>query len=147
MRYLLDTNAFNRLNADPSLMGRLAGHELFVIHTQRDELNDTPDLGHRSNLVKTLEVVAPEERTSASAVWGVSKWDKARWSSENSIYDSLLAAIKAKDKRSKRPLGQIRDALTAETAINEGLTLVTGDGVLRDVTTALGGQAITLDQL
>lgn len=147
MRYLLDTNVFNRLTADTALLARLAGHGLFVIHTQRDELNDTPDALQRAELVKALEVVEPTQRASRSAVWGVSKWDESCWSDDSSLYQALLADIKAKDKRSKRHLGQVRDALTAETAIKEGLTLVTDDCVLREVTTAHGGQAITLDQL
>jgi len=148
MRYLLDTNVFNRLAADPSLMVRLTGNDLFVIHTQRDELNDTPGHIQRAVLIKTLEVVEPAQRASASAVWDVSAWDESCWSDDDgSTYEKLLAEIKARDKRSKRHIGQVRDSLTAETAIKEGLTLVTGDGVLREVTIAHGGRAITLDEL
>jgi hypothetical protein len=60
----------------------------------------------------------------------------------------MLASLEARDKTSaKRRLNRLCDILIAETAIKNGLILVSGDANLRAVTIEFGGRAIERAQL
>lgn len=53
----------------------------------------------------------------------------------------------ATKKKHRDPYNPSRDVLIAETAIKEGLTLVSGDGNLRQVVSEFGGCAVSLEEL
>jgi hypothetical protein len=75
-------------------------------------------------------VVNPVQQATKSALWDISEWDEAEWSSDDQLLDRLLARIETEDKKSRRTkarAGQQRDALIAETAIKNGLGSGPGD--------------------
>ena len=73
------------------------------------------------------------------------------WPDEDGVFDRMLVRLKALDtasgKKPRYPANQLRDILIAETAVKNGLTLVSDDVNLRCVTTEFGGNAITLTEL
>lgn len=124
---MFDTSVFNRLKDGAIPVEVLTKLKtVYVTHIQRDELIATDDPARRSALLAVFRDLGPEELATESTVWDVSSWDKAKWSANDGIYESLLARIKALDGRDRGD-NQIRDALIAETAIKVGLTLVTDD--------------------
>ena len=75
-------------------------------------------------------MVNPVQQATKSALWDISEWDEAEWSSDDQLFDRLLARIETEDKKSRRTkarAGQQRDALIAETAIRNGLGSGPGD--------------------
>ena len=75
-------------------------------------------------------MVNPVQQATKSALWDISEWDEAEWSSDDQLLDRLLARIETEDKKSRRTkarAGQQRDALIAETAIKNGLGSGPGD--------------------
>jgi predicted nucleic acid-binding protein len=149
-RYLLDTSAINHLD-DRAVDQLLSLHlPLFVTHAQADELQATRNPEKANRLHSVFRAIAAEETPTPSAVWDVSKIEKALWSDEDGMFEEMLARLQELDttsKRPKNPANQTRDILIAETALKNGLTLVTDDANLLCVTIEFGGSAITLAQL
>ncbi|MGC1180884.1 MAG: hypothetical protein WA884_18130 [Methyloceanibacter sp.] len=147
--YMFDTVIFNKF-ADGELWLRDIGHRrVIATHVQHDELSNTERTDRKNLLLAAFESVAPESLPTSSAVWDLSKWDKARWPSPGSIYNKLLAQIQLLDKKAKKkshPGNQERDALIAETAIKERLVLVTNDASLGYAARAFGCKVITLEE-
>lgn len=144
--YMLDTVVFNSV-----AKGRLAwvaGHKVFTTHVQRDELMRTGDPVIKERLLAAFNEVDPTSLPTDTAIWGDSRWDEAKWSSEDGMCERLLMRIveldKASGKKPRDPLNPSRDARIAETAIKAGLTLVTDDANLAQTTTEQGGHVINL---
>lgn len=138
---MLDTTEFNAIAKGQVALSAYAGIRLFATHVQLDELNNTSGEQLRAGLRAAFEEVAPENLPTESAVWDVSTWDQAKWSAEDGIFEKMLSRLEKLDGRKRHP-NQLRDILIAETAIKNGLTLVSGDRKLRTVTTEFGGRAI-----
>jgi len=103
----------------------------------------------RTDLLAAFESVKTLKIATESAVWDVSGWDDASWSSDDDLYDRLLAAIRAGDRSPNKHnsvTNQPGDALTAETAIKNDLILVTDDIVLANATRFCGGTAISVSE-
>ena len=138
---LLDTVIFNRLldrKLEPSVFGDV---QLYATHLQGDELNETPDPLRRGSLLSTFKQVAPAPIATESFILGLSRLDNAKLASSDTLYHSILKEIGEKPKNPNNPR---RDALIGETAIRNGLTLITDDQSLRDAVNKLGGMALTL---
>jgi hypothetical protein len=150
-RYLLDTNVFNVVFKNLLAVEEFRGVPLLVTHVQADELRATRCLATATGLLAVFEQIGPEETPTRSAVWDISKWDKASWPDEDEVFDRMLVRLKALDtasgKKPRDPANQLRDILIAETAVKSGLTLVSDDVNLRCVTTEFGGNAITFAEL
>jgi predicted nucleic acid-binding protein len=154
--YMLDTNVFNAvleavLKEDIAIE-EFRGLALFVTHVQADELHATQakDPAKAAALLGVFAQMGPEETPTRSAVWDVSACDRASWSDEDGIFGRMLLRLKIFDTASgKKPRdpNQQRDILIAETAVKNGLMLVSSDANLRRVTTEFGGSAIKLEEL
>lgn len=93
-----------------------------------------------------------------AAVWDVSKWDECKWGdgvkipTENFVLDvSRLDEAKLDGTTYFEALKNgnnihIEDALIGETAIVNGLTLVSNDGKFRNKVLRLGGNAISFKE-
>ena len=138
MPYLLDTNIFNRLIDGTMRLDNLpADAVLYATHIQIDEINRTRDHERRAQLALRFASVRPTVLPTESAVWDVSRWDHAKWSD-----GQLLEQLKQRlDTRNKAKSNNIQDALIAEVAIANGLTLLTADRDLAAVVSELGGSA------
>jgi hypothetical protein len=118
---------------------------LFATHVQLDEIDKTL----RANACTTSCGVRGDccRELATESAWGVIRWNQAKWTAGDSVFKAMLACHKASDKASKkRHLKQSRDILIAETAIRNGLILVSGDAKLRTVTIKFGGRAIDREQ-
>lgn len=156
---MIDTNIFNHLldgKVDISALKSL-GLKLYVTHIQYDELNKTPNAKRRSELLKltssltddsidTESMVIGVSRLDSSrissdvimtesAVYDVSKWGLAKFTKENSLYETIRAEL---DKKNSKP-NNIQDALIAETSILNNLVLITNDKNLKLVVERIGG--------
>ena len=144
MRFMLDTNAYNQLLDSDLSTDDLKG-EFFTTHIPEDELNNTTKEERRKNLNAKFKEIHQKELPTESAVWDVSRWDKAKWTDSNTPTEyfvlgtsrlggaklgegishnkilGFLEKIKPKDR------GNIKDALIGETATKQDMVLVTDD--------------------
>ncbi len=124
MKYVVDTNIFNRLIDGLLSTGELPSDGEFVAtHVQKDELNRTSDANRRGMLLlkfsKVVDVVVPTE----SAVFDISRFDQSRFS-DGRLYQSIKTDLDCKNKgKTNNP----QDALIAEVAIANRWTLLTVD--------------------
>jgi hypothetical protein len=141
--FMLDTTVFNHVKRFPNAVFR--GRKVFATHVQHDELGRAPDPIKKTHLLKTFTEIGPASLPTQTAVWGDTKWGKARWSSKDGLYNKLLHRICVMDDKTI-PMKQSSDARIAEAAIKAGLTLVTDDGNLSQATSEHGGKVMTLEQ-
>jgi hypothetical protein len=140
--YMLDTKAFNGLvdgGISPELRGATA--RLYATHIQLDELNNTCSVDRRAVLLHMFEAIGPKQIPTETALWDVSKWGEAKWS-VGGDYDRIFARL---DALKRKPNNQ-HDALIAETAIKNDLTLVTNDRHMAQVCREFLGRVITLEE-
>ena len=140
-RYMLDTTEFNAVAKGGIALSTYAGLRVFATHVQLDELKNTANEQRRAQLISTFEEIDPETLPTETAVWDISTWDEARWSADDGLFDGMLTRLIELDGRD-RGENQRRDILIAETAIKNGLILLSGDFNLRTVTTEFGGRAV-----
>jgi predicted nucleic acid-binding protein len=145
--YILDTKVFNALLDGELELSLFAEKRICVVHPQQDELANTPDPVRREALLAVARKLGAEPIATSSAVWGVSKFDQAKWTKSDGLFDRIRSEIEEVDAsagKQLRPQNQSRDALLGETAIREGLTLVTNDKGLTAVVRAHGGKVVSL---
>jgi rRNA-processing protein FCF1 len=149
--FMLDTNVFNCVVNDKSIaLTVFKGRDVFVTHVQSDELNATRNNCRRQILREAFKRIKAASIPTDTAVFDESKWDQAKWSANDGVYDQLLARIKerdaAKHKKARDPMNPSRDARIAETAIKAGLTIVTNDCNLARAATEAGGRVISFEE-
>ena len=80
MRYVLDTNVFNKLLDGVVTIKDLPSDSQFVAsHIQIDELKATRDDKRRESLLSVFTAIAPEVVPTESGVRDVFKWDEFKW--------------------------------------------------------------------
>lgn len=165
---MFDTNVFNHVldgMAEPSgLVGRA---KFYATHVQIDELKKTANDARKVALLKVFEVITdirvPTESfilgssrlgeaklggeqpiTTESAVWGVSKWGRCKWTASDNIYKPIKSEL---DRLNECKPNNVQDSLIAETSIKNGFTLVTHDRDLFWVTTKFCGSACNIHEV
>lgn len=129
--YIFDTNIFNRIVDGEIDAAALSGKaDLFATHIVLNELQRTRRHERRERLLKVFEALDPKRIPTESAVWGVSEWGAAKWTADDNLYQYLLEGLNAEN--GGKP-NNTHDALIAETAICNDLTLVTEDRDLAKV--------------
>ena len=142
--YMFDTNIFNQIldsGFDMTLLTSEARY--FVSHIQFDEIQKTRDLERREQLLSVFERIPQERIPTESAVWDVSRWDEAKWSSGSSPYNEILNRL---NKRNRDKPNNVQDALIAETAIENGIALVTRDSDLLAVVRGSKGDVLSFNE-
>lgn len=135
--FMFDTTVFNDIHSKKIDIRRFPKQfNYFITHVQFDELNKTPDKERKRKLLGIFKNIDKTKLPTESGVWGVSRWGEFKWGSER---DKTLEQLR------KDNLRHTEDALIGETAIKQGLILVTDDEKLLKRVKALGGQAITLE--
>lgn len=131
----MDTNIFNRI-----LDGKLeiqtfqnSGFQFFATHVQKDELEKTPNAIRRKELLEIFQNTSTNLATE-SALWGKSKWGQAKWAKDDLVSEIIRELDKIEKKKNNK-----QDALIADTAIKNKMTLLTEDGPLYDVAKQFGG--------
>jgi predicted nucleic acid-binding protein len=143
MVYMLDTTVFNAVLEGRVSLASLAGSRLLVIGVQADELRATPNQKRRAELLAVLEQVRSITVPASSFAFDIegAGWGQAHWNDGSGNFQKMLARLQELDGK-KDIRNQLRDILIAETAIQNGATLVTGDANLRKVVLESGGRAI-----
>lgn len=133
MKYVLDTNVFNRLLDGLFGLDKLPeGAKFVATHLQIDEIKNTKNLSRRDSLLDVFAAVGPEMVPTESFVWEVSAWDQCKWSDEKNY--AQLDAIKADlDALNDNKDNNWQDALIAEVALINEFTLITDDRHLSQV--------------
>lgn len=157
--FMFDTVAFNRaLTTDDSVnvLSNRVHMKIYATHVQRDEINNTPGLDLRSKLNEAFVRLGPTIICTNSAAWEVSEWGQGGWGDDDDLYERYYSDLRrcdeSKKNRRRRAQDKIannlaRDVLIAETAIKQGLTLVTDDKCLAKITRQYGGDAISFSEL
>lgn len=168
LKVMFDTNVFNRILDGIVPVQALAGHiEVFATHIQLDELQRTKDQERRAALGAIFAAVITEavptdsfvldvsrlghariggERLvpTASAVFGISNFGQASYSSNDNLYAALKARL---DSLNGAKPNNLQDALIGETSIKAGHVLVTDDTDLTVVAKEYGGQCVSVGEL
>ena len=146
---MLDTNLFNRVADGNVALGAFQGLRLYATHVQWDELNATKDIGRVAALRKAFELLGPKVVSTSSTVWDVSKWNQAGWGTEDGFFQRMLKRLRELDaetgKPHRDPNNPVRDVLIAETAIKNGLRVISGDQNLRRIIEEFRGRALELE--
>ena len=142
--YILDTNVFNRA-ADGQIQLPDLHSEVhyFAAHVQLDELSATKDETRRAALLQQFFAIDPMPLPTESFVYDVSRWDLAKWG-DGILFPRIKALL---DARNHAKSSNIQDALIAETAIKNSLTLVSEDADLLVVVSQLGDSAVRVGQI
>ena len=137
---MFDTTAFNSVVKGNAPIESLTGHQIYTTHVQWDELNNTNNSELKAALIQGFVSINPISISTESATWGISKWNKAKWTTDKmceQITSDLDMLMKHRNNK--------KDALIAETAIKHALTLVTNDRNLAAVTQKHGGACIIFE--
>ena len=140
---MLDTNVFNRVADGIVDIAVFTSHQLVATHVQKDELQNTLSTNRKNALLEKFHTIDPAMLSTESAAWDVSAWDECKWSSDD-LCEKIFRSLKERDKGRRQDANYWRDALIAETALKNELTLITEDRDLRDVTRENGGSALCL---
>ena len=149
IKCMLDSNIFDKVVAQPDFVEPLIKCvDVYVTHVQPDEIDATPCSEKKESLKQALARLVQEDSQSRgasqisteSSVWGISRWGQCKWTKEDNLLDSIRGNIKPDKENPNRSKNKTRDALIAETAIENGLTLVTEDGRLKKRVRKLGGR-------
>lgn len=142
-QYILDTNIFNRALDGQFDLGVLkSGVELFATHIELNELENTKNPERRAALLEVFRIAGPEQIPTESAVWGISEWGAAKWTSDDNLYQPIVNALN--EKNGGKP-NNAHDALIAETAIRNRLILVTEDGDLSEIASMYGAEVLGIE--
>jgi hypothetical protein len=148
--YMLDTTVFNGVLDGKISTASFAALRPLATGVQPSELRATGRPQRRADLVATFEEVNPAVALASSFAWGVegAGWDQACWNDGSGNFQKMLDRLRELDRKAKRknrdPLNPVRDILIAETAIQNGATLVSDDPRLCQVVLESGGRAIDL---
>jgi len=141
--YMFDTNIFNKIldgQIDPS---KLSSKDCYVTHVQFDEIQATKDKDRRLKLEEVFSQVVSTQLPTESFVLDVSRLDEAKLS-DGVRYEQLLQRL---NELNKSKLNNVQDALIDETALTNGITLVTEDQDLAQVITEFGGFVCNLQDV
>ncbi len=135
MKVMFDTNVFSNLSngkIDPAKIP--SNWKPIATHIQWDEIQATKDVGRREEIAAVYYHHLTERVPTSSAVWDASKWDQAQWPSPESKYQAIYQRL----EENKRHRNNAKDALIADTCLQNSFILVTNDGNLSDVAREFG---------
>ncbi|MGH9850392.1 MAG: hypothetical protein ACREBD_11190 [Blastocatellia bacterium] len=139
MRYVVDTNFFNRLADAIDVLSHLpTGAELIATHIQIDEINRTSDPERRARLFLVFAHTQPAIVPTETGLWDVSRWDEAKWD-EGPEFAGVLRELNSRNGGKRN---NTEDALIAEVALAHGYGLVTVDHDLAVVVRQHGGHVV-----
>lgn len=108
--------------------------EFYITHVQLDEINECNDKEKRAKLFLFMGKIRPIIIPTSSFVWKKSRLGEARLG-DGIVFNELK----------KGNIKHTKDALIGETAIKEGITLVTNDKTLQKRVVDAGGKALLLE--
>lgn len=146
---MFNTNIFNHLLDENIKNDNLPKNfNYFITHIQLDELNETKKEEIKNKLLKVFKEINKEEIPTESAIYGISRYDQAKYG-DGDLYNKVLLKLQKLDKESGKkmtPENQAKDVLIAETCIKNNFILISNDENLRKVTLEFNGQSLNLEQ-
>lgn len=147
--YMFDTNIFNHILDGGIELVPNPDSTFIITHVQRDEIEATggKNPARKELLISLLNTIAPQEMPTESAVCNESRLGKAKLSDGklyNKLREKLDQMAESVQNKEKKKANNPKDALIAETAIVNGLTLVTDDSELLYVTHKAHGAVCNL---
>ena len=127
MKYMLDTNIFNRLLDGRVDISKLPDKYSFLATAiQLHELKATANSTRRAQLLEIFNQVAPEVVLTESFAFDVpgSGFGEAKWNSDNG---QRVTSLKNALDSWKLESNNLQDALIAEVALVNGFGLITAD--------------------
>jgi predicted nucleic acid-binding protein len=140
---MFDTNIFNKILDGKIEPSKLNDKICYVTHVQFDEIQATKDKDRRLKLEEVFSRVLSELLPTESFILDVSRLDEARLGA-GVTYEQLFQRL---NELNKSKPNNVQDALIGETALNNGITLVTEDLDLIKVITEFGGSACKLQEV
>jgi len=140
-KYMFDTNIFDDIVngklgiADIGRYKNFKKAEIYVTHIQIDENNKCSDVDKRARLNIFMVKIRPILIPTSSCAFDISRFDESKFG------DGIIF-----NKIKKRNINHVEDALIGETAIKEGIILVTNDRRLKNIVIELGGNALFLNE-
>ncbi len=165
---MFDTNIYNHILDGSIGIENIRGKALFfATHIQIDELRNTSNFARKEALLTVFEQVAESEIPTESFVtgvsrlhkaklggesviptetpiWDISTFDGCKWNDDTNLYELIKKTLDALNKNKKN---NIQDALIAETAIKNSITLITHDIDLFKVATFFNCSCANLYQV
>ncbi|GAH03750.1 unnamed protein product, partial [marine sediment metagenome] len=139
--FMFDTNIFGHILDNKILVENFPKNlNFFITPIQLYELKKTRDQNRRKMLLTIFNKIDQENIPTESTVLGVSKLGYSKLSRKNNLYEKIKSDLDEKVLKQNN----IQDALIAETAIKNGLILVTNDGDLLEVTQKYNGEVSNL---
>lgn len=140
--YILDTNVFNKLVDGEIQKSDLPPNgKFFATHVQIDELNKTVDEDRRARLFLQFFESSAQIIKTESFIVGVSRLGQGKIGSAT-VYKKIRKELDLKKKRTSN----IQDAMIAEVAILNELTLITFDLNLKTVAENNGCQTLIIEK-
>jgi hypothetical protein len=96
-----------------------------------------------------LTAIGPQKLPTESSVWDISEWDEAKWSADDGVFERLFSEITELDRQTGKATTKInrqRDAVIAETALKNGLILISNDRNLTAVSRNANISVMTLEE-
>jgi rRNA-processing protein FCF1 len=140
-KYIFDTNIFDDIVNEKLKVSDIVKYknykkvEVYVTHIQIDEINKCSDVDKRARLNIFMVKIRPILISTSSCAFDVSRFDESRFG------DGIIF-----NKIKKGNIIHVEDALIGETAIKEGIILVTNDKRLKNIVIELGGNALSLNE-
>lgn len=140
-KYMFDTNIFDDIVngklgiADIGRYKNFKKAEIYVTHIQIDENNKCSDVDKRARLNIFMVKIRPILIPTSSCAFDRSRFDESKFG------DGIIF-----NKIKKGNIKHVEDALIGETAIKEGIILVTNDRRLKNIVIELGGNALFLNE-
>lgn len=157
--FILDTNIFDKILSERIELPK--SFKYFITHIQCEEILNIRDNEKRGKMIELLKKMREEKILKViptmMAVWNVSPWNGATWSSEEvaeqfcrklkkfkPMYYKAFCENQVMDVR--KQANKIRDVLILITACENNLVLVTEDTDLRKTAEKLRCHVITFQQ-
>ncbi|MDE7305609.1 MAG: type II toxin-antitoxin system VapC family toxin [Alistipes sp.] len=139
IKVIFDSNVFDDIVAGKIDMDILTrnGVEVYITHLQVDEINECPDAEKRARLFNSMTELRPYKVPTESFCVGISRIGSAKINDGSGLIQKLEAGNS----------NNAHDALIGETAIKNGLTLITNDKKFKNRVAELGGMALTTEEL
>jgi hypothetical protein len=139
---MFDTMIFNEIYDNKIDVAIFSGIKCFVTHIQHDEICATNDPIRKRELLEIFSLIDKHIMLTETMILCTSRLDQAKLGNGD-LYQNLLFQL---NKKKKKPNND-KDALIAETAIVNHLTLVTHDEALFTVISKNGGSSCNLYHL
>ena len=139
IRIMFDNDILNKIvegQLDLNKIKNSNKFEFYATHIQTDQASKCGDEDKRAMLTLNLTKLSPIIIPTESGIFGISRWGEFKWTGNDSKIEDLRQGNNQ----------HTEDALIGETAIKNGLLLVTNDKTLKSRVNSNSGRAVNLEE-